>query len=165
MNAFDRSRFFLDVATGILHRGYGIRLRVEGSSMMPTIRPGEAVIVKPATATNVKLKDIVFYQTERGVIGHRLVRITNRNGKLVLLARGDADKGASEPVAPAQILGRLVAVERNGRCIDLAGRKAKVKHSIRIHASQCKQQILLLLIARRANWRSVFGPIGRNAAG
>ena len=60
----------------------------------------------------------------------------------MLLARGDADKGASEPVAPAQILGRLVAVERNGRCIDLAGRKAKVKHSIRIHASQCKQQIL-----------------------
>jgi hypothetical protein len=76
------------------------------------------------------LKDIVFCRTERGVIGHRLVRIANRNGKLVLLARGDADKGASEPVAPAQILCRLVAVERDGRCIDLAGRKAKVKHSI-----------------------------------
>jgi hypothetical protein len=82
--------------------------------MMPTIRPAEAVIVEPATATNVK--NIAFYQTERGVIGHRLVRIANRNGKLVLLARGDADKGASEPVALDQILGRLVAVERNGRC-------------------------------------------------
>jgi len=43
------------------------------------------------------------------------MRIVNRNAKLVLLARGDADKGASEPVAPDQILGRLVAVERNGR--------------------------------------------------
>jgi hypothetical protein len=158
MNAFDRSRFFLEVATGILHRGYRIRLRVKGGSMMPTIA-GEAVIVEPATATSVKLQD-----TERGVIGHRLVRIANRNGKLVLLARG-ADKGASEPVGSDQILGRLVAVERNGHCIDLAGQKAKVKQSIRIHASHSKQQIRLLLIARRANWRSVFGPIGRSATG
>ena len=99
------------------------------------------------------------------MIGHRLVRIANRNGKLGLLARGDADKGASEPVGPDQILCRLVAVERNGRCIDLAGQKARVKHSIRIHPSHCKHQIGLLLIASRANWRSLFGPIGRNAAG
>ena len=72
------------------------------------------------------MKDIVFCRTERGVIGHLLVRIANRNGKLVFRARGDADNGASEPVGPDQILGRLVGVERNGRCLDLEGQKVKV---------------------------------------
>jgi len=60
MNAFDMSKFFVQIAADILRSGYRTRFRVGGSSMLPTIRPGEAVIVEPATATNVKLKDIVF---------------------------------------------------------------------------------------------------------
>ena len=79
------------------------------------------------------MKDIVLYRTGRGVIGHRVMGIANRNGERVLLARGDADRGEGERVAAKQILGKVVAVERDGRCIDLASRrKAKIKHSIRV---------------------------------
>jgi hypothetical protein len=63
-------------------------------------------------------KALSLYRTERcGVIGHRLVRIANRNAKDVLLARGDADQGAGESVAAEQFLGNVIAVERNGHCI------------------------------------------------
>ena len=165
MNALDTSKVFLDVATDVLWSGYRMRFRAGGSSMWPTIRPGEAITVEPATATEVKLKDIVLYRTGRGVIGHRVVRIANRNGELVLLARGDADQGAGEPVAAKQILGKVVAVERDGRCIDLASRKAKVKHSIRVRASQCKHRIGLLLIAKRAKLAFRLRAAGRDAAG
>ena len=109
--------------------------------MWPTIRPGEAITVEPVEATDVKLKDIVLYRTGRGVIGHRVVRITNRNGERVLLTRGDADRGVGEAVVAEQILGRVVAVERAGRCIDLASRRAKAKHSITVCASQFKRRI------------------------
>ena len=165
MNALDTSKVFLDVATDVLWSGYRMRFRAGGSSMWPTIRPGEAITVEPATATEIKLKDIVLYRTGRGVIGHRVVRIANRNGEIVLLARGDADQGAGEPVAAKQLLGKVVAVERDGRCIDLASRKAKLKHSIRVRASQCKHRIGLLLIATRAKLAFCLRAAGRDAAG
>ena len=125
MKALDRSKVFLDVATDVLRSGYRMRFRAGGSSMWPTIRPGEAITVEPATAMEIKLKDIVLYRTGRGMIGHRVVRIANQNGELILLARGDADHGASEPVAAGQILGKVVAVEREGRNIDLASEKSE----------------------------------------
>jgi len=164
MNALDRSKVFIDLATNVLRSGYRLRFRAEGGSMWPTICLGEAVIVEPITATEVKLTDIVLYRTGRGLIGHRVVGIASRDGKRVLLTRGDADQGAGEPVVAEQILGRLVAVERDGRCIALAGRKAKAKHLLRVRASRCKDQVRHLLIAKRSNWRSPFGLIRRRAS-
>jgi len=118
--------------------------------MWPTIQPGEAITVEPANETEVKLKDIVLYRTGRGLIGHRVLGIANRNGERVLLACGDAGRGEGEPVAAEQILDKVVAVERDGRCIDLASREEKVKHSIRGLALRCKHWIGLLQIAKRA---------------
>ncbi len=161
MNALDTSKVFLDVATDVLWSGYRMRFRAGGSSMWPTIRPGEAITVEPATATEVKSKDIVLYRTGRGVIGHRVVRIANQDGEFVLLARGDADQGASEPVAAKQLLGKVVAVERYGCCIDLTSRKEKMKHSIRVGASQCKRRILL--IAKRAKLKFSLRASGRDS--
>ena len=141
MNALDQSKVFLDVATGVLQSGYRMRFRAEGSSMWPTIQPGDAITVEPATATEIKLKDIVLYRTGRRVIGHRVVRIETRNGERVLLARGDAGRGAGEPVAVQQILGKVVAVEREGCKIDLKSRRAKMKHSMRAWALSLKSWI------------------------
>ena len=151
MNALDRSKVFLDVATDLLRSGHRMRFRAGGSSMWPTIRPGEAITVEPATATEVKLKDIVLYRTGRGVIGHRVVGIANQNGELVLLARGDADQGAGEPVAAKQLLGKVLAVEREGRNIDLTSRRAKMKHFMRTCALSLKSSIILSKLIRQRN--------------
>ena len=139
MNALNRSKLFLEVGTEVLRSGYRMRFRAGGGSMWPTIRPGEAITVEPAT--EVRLKDIVLYRTERGVIGHRVVGIENRNGERVLLARGDADFGAGEPVAAEQILGKVVTVEREGCSIDLESRRAKMKHSMRAWVLSLKSRI------------------------
>ena len=142
MNALDRCKVFLDVTTDILRSGYHVRFRAGGGSMSPTIQPGEAITVEPAAATEIKLKDIVLYQTGRGVIGHRVVRIANRKGERVFLARGDAGQSAGEPVAAEQILGKVVAVEREGCNIDLESRRAKMKQSIRAWALRLKSWIV-----------------------
>lgn len=150
MNSLDRSKVFLDVATHVLRSGYRLRFRAGGGSMWPTIQPGEAITVEPANETEVNLRDIVLYRTGRGLIGHRVVAIANRNGERVWLTCGDAGRGEREPVAAEQILGKVVAVERDGRSIDLASRKAKIKHSIRVLALRCKHWIGFLPIAKRA---------------
>ncbi len=45
------------------------------------------------------------------------------------ILRGDASDDSEEAVEPARILGRVVAVERKGRSINLGGRKAKMIHA------------------------------------
>jgi hypothetical protein len=165
MNALDMSTVFRDTATEVLRSGYRLRFRAGGRAWGWRSCLEKRSRSKPPTVGELKLKDIILYRTGRGIIGHRAVRIANLNGASVLLVRGDAEQGSGEPVGADQILGTLVAVGRDGRCIDLASRKTKVKQAISIHASHCKQQIRLLLIAWRANWRSDFGPIGRSAAG
>jgi hypothetical protein len=117
---------FVEVVTGLLSHGYRVRFRAEGASMRPTIRGGETITVEPVS--EVKMGDIALYLVERGLIAHRVVGIRKRNGKApVFLTRGEAVGSSEETVQEQQVLGKVVAVERNGRSIDLGGRWAKIR--------------------------------------
>jgi Peptidase family C25 len=118
-------RPFVELVTYLLSRGYRVRFRAEGASMRPTVRGGEKITVEPVS--EVKMGDIALYLAERGLIAHRVVGIRKENGKApVFLTRGEAIGSAEEAVHELKILGRVVAAERNGRSIDLAGRWAKI---------------------------------------
>ncbi|MGC1177220.1 MAG: S26 family signal peptidase, partial [Candidatus Saccharimonadales bacterium] len=60
-------------------------LSVQTGSMVPTLRPGDAVIVKPSAAHDLTVGDIVSYQSPRDsnlVVTHRLTRVDKRTGWL-----------------------------------------------------------------------------------
>jgi len=59
------------------------------------------------------------------------------------ILRGDASVSYDCPVEPEQVLGRVVAVERAGRRIDLAGRRAKLKRTCRVWASRLVHRLHL----------------------
>ena len=130
---------FLDVSTELLKLGYSIRFRPSGRSMYPTIRDGEAVTVEPVSAPDgIRRGDILLYSAERKLTAHR-VRLMEKTGdKVFFHLRGDASVSFDEPVEAAQVLGRVVAVERDGRAIDLTGRRARLEHTARISAVRLK---------------------------
>jgi len=72
---------------------------------------------------------------------HGFSALSHQHSLLTFLTRGDAFETPDGPVKPDQILGRVVSVERNGRCIDLGGKKAKVLFLTRNLASRLKGQI------------------------
>jgi hypothetical protein len=146
MRSMANSRLFRELSGQILASGLSLRFRVTGHSMSPTIRDGEAIVVEPVSISELTLNDIVLYRSRRGFTAHRLVGTrTKRNGTLLLLIRSDAVGNAVEPVQAEQILGKVVTLERDGRCIDLASRKAKAKQSIAFRAVRCKGWIDFLL--------------------
>jgi len=102
--------------------------------MQPTIEDGEVITVAPVTPMAVKRGDILLYQNELGVFAHRVVRITGsgRREDVVYLLRGDASVSSDDPVRPAQVLGRVLTVQRAGRRIDLTSRRAKWLHAARL---------------------------------
>ena len=63
-------------------------------------------------------------------------------GDLFIL-KGDASDSCDEPVETERLMGKVVAVERDGRIIDLASRRAKMLHAARLAAARLKGWISL----------------------
>ena len=141
MTVEENPRFAL--LAGLLRDGYRVRFRAHGRSMHPTIQEGERITVEPVESSEVKAGDVVLYRAGLGVVAHSVVRRERRSGPIVrFLLRGDSSDCCDDPVAAAQVLGRVVCVEREGRDIDLAGRTAKVLGALRARASRFKRRVL-----------------------
>lgn len=141
-------QLFVELIGELLGRGRRVRFRVHGKSMHPTINDGEMVTVEPVKPSVVKQGDIILYRNPKGLIAHRVVAIAGPGGKgptfrppssglsadYLFLLRGDASRSCDSPVESSQILGRVVSVERDGRSSELAGRRAKIWHTVRVFA-------------------------------
>jgi hypothetical protein len=93
-----------------------IRLRVTGISMLPSLWPGDILLVRYCHAAELQPGQIVQYVRDGLLIAHRVAG--SQDGHW--LARGDRNVYTDPPLAEAQILGRVVSIERHGREIDPA---------------------------------------------
>jgi hypothetical protein len=133
-----------DLSADLLGCGYDVHFRAPGRSMHPAIREGETITVRPVSPSTIRRGDIILYRWQQGVIAHRVVGIEKAvGGEFRLLTRGDAAGAQVEPVAPDQVLGKVVAAERNGRRVDLYGIRSNVQRLLYPFASRCKQCVLL----------------------
>ena len=89
-----------------------MRLRVRGRSMLPTLRPGDEVIVQPATAEALAPGDWVVVRGAQGAFLHRYLGW--RNGRVV--TKGDGHRALDPSWSPEAVLGRVVEAQRGGRC-------------------------------------------------
>ena len=118
---------FGDLSAELLSLGFGVKFRAPGTSMHPTIRHGDLITVEPVASSNLKRGDIILYRLQNAFIAHRLVNIEERNGcGLTFILRGDASTTCDAPVKPAQVLGKVVRVERGHRRIDPYSRRVKL---------------------------------------
>lgn len=115
----DRSRF-MRVLEALLEGGHSVRFRAPGWSMYPTIRNGEAITVAPLGQSPVRVGDVLLYRRGRAAIAHRLIRLQSGAGRSVgFILRGDAALRCDRPVERGQVLGRVLAVERDQRTVRL----------------------------------------------
>lgn len=97
-----------------------MRFRAGGRSMTPTIDDGEVLIVAPATAHEVDVADVVFCRTRSRSVAHRVLSINGgAAGQPQLTLCGDASLELDRPVTAEQVRGRVIAVERAGRRVDV----------------------------------------------
>jgi signal peptidase I len=138
---------FTDVSTELLRSGQSIRFRAPGRSMYPTIKEDETITVQPVAPSDIKMGDIILYRLEAVVIAHRVVRIERgEDGGSRFILRGDASGALDEPVEPAQVLGKVVSVERGGHSIDLYSRSAKMLRTAYVWASRLKRWIIRIFL-------------------
>jgi len=147
---------FQDVSRELLRQGYHIRFRPVGRSMQPTIRDGEAITVAPVSLCEVRRGDILLYSTCAGLKAHRVVKTgISEEAGAYFITRGDSSVETDAPVGAARVLGRVVSVERDGRTISLAGRRAFIRQSVFIRAFRIGRRIAAARV-RIYRWRPEF---------
>ena len=107
---------FTFVAQSVLGREKNLRFKAKGESMRPFIRDGDILEITPVNGEEIRLGDVIFYHVgRRRMVAHRVIKKITENGKLIFLTRGNSNTGEGEKVYPEQIMGRVKAIERNGR--------------------------------------------------
>jgi len=65
---------------------------VTSTSMLPVLKPNDLIIVEPATIDQIKVGDIITYDShleDWGIIAHRAVEIIDLNGEIAVNTKGD----------------------------------------------------------------------------
>jgi hypothetical protein len=103
----------LDLAVEVLASSGAIRLQALGTSMLPSIWPGDVLRIAPKTGQVIVPGDIVLVARDSRFFVHRLIE--KRNSQWIM--RGDSLPQNDAAVAEAQVLGKVSAIHRKSRVI------------------------------------------------
>jgi signal peptidase I len=111
---------FLRLATQILSRGTALRFKARGGSMYPSIEDGSLVEVEPVQASAVRTGDLVLcYGGKNRLIVHRVIDATTQADAVLLVTKGDSARLADRPVHAEDVLGRVVAIYKGGKRVQV----------------------------------------------
>jgi len=138
---------FESLAKEVLSRASVLHFRARGVSMWPFIHDGDIVEVRSNNGAFTHRYDIVMCRNINGhLVVHRILDIETRKEITRLLIKGDNLQQNDGYIQPEDILGRVVATERQGRRIRLDSRWSRLKSNFWIKLTQMGKQIKLLLI-------------------
>ncbi|HEY6539359.1 MAG TPA: hypothetical protein VIZ18_00400 [Ktedonobacteraceae bacterium] len=101
-----------------LRKGQPLWFRVSSGSMHPLLRIGEEVYIESATDTDLQVGEIAAFETDAGLVIHRIVQRRSDSHGVQLIEMSDVHLRA-RPVESGAAIGRVVAIGRGKRRIDL----------------------------------------------
>jgi hypothetical protein len=100
-----------------------------GASMRPLIGADTWIQVEFG-ASEFAIGDIILFPLGTMLVAHRIVGRKMRQGRLVLVPKGDAEPSADAPIQPNEVVGVVRALRRNeqepGTRFGFAGRSARM---------------------------------------
>jgi hypothetical protein len=110
----------LDLAAEVLHRFGEVRLVVHGSSMIPSIYPGDMLTVRSASIVDARCGEIVLLLLGGRFFVHRVIRKWPDRNRTIFATRGDALSHEDPSIDGTQLLGRVTAILRHGKTVKCA---------------------------------------------
>lgn len=101
-----------EVGFSLLAEGKTIRVRAEGFSMYPSVKPGSVIFIEPLKKEPEPVHgEIIAWKKEAGFVVHRIVRIFDKDNHRYYVTRGDNSIAEDEPVLSDEVAGKVVRVE------------------------------------------------------
>lgn len=112
-----------------------LRLRVRGRSMRPTVCPGDQVTVEPVALDALRMGDWVLVRGPRGLFLHRFLGFT---GGGLFLSKGDGNRAPDRPWASEALVGRAVALRRQGQTFSVSSSSLRERARTAAHWMMAK---------------------------
>ena len=103
----------VELAVEVLISGHRLHLRALGTSMLPSIWPGDLLTIEPAPEQEIAAGDIVLVARQNRFFIHRLID----KHESCWITRGDSLPQNDDPVASCEVLGRVSLIHKNKRKI------------------------------------------------
>jgi signal peptidase I len=110
----DKERLDLvrEIGFSLLTEGKKIRIRADGYSMFPAIKPGSVILIEPVTDEEPPVPgDIIAWKRDSGFVVHRLIRIEKEDNKVSYVTRGDSCANEDSPVMENLVAGKVISTE------------------------------------------------------
>jgi hypothetical protein len=108
-----RNAIGCQLVSDALHLSGAVRVRVLGGSMLPSVLPGDILVVRrdqdPAPG------DIVLFTRDDRLFAHRVVARGPQNEASTFLTKGDSLRDVDPPLASSNLLGRVASIQRGTR--------------------------------------------------
>jgi hypothetical protein len=110
----------LNLAAEVLHRFGEVRFVAHGSSMIPSIYPGDLLTVRSESIAEARIGEIVLFLLGGRFFVHRVMRKWPERSRIVFATRGDALTQEDPSVDSTQLLGRVTSILRRGKPVKFA---------------------------------------------
>ena len=112
-----------ELAGEVLRSSGSLRLRATGWSMLPTVWPGDTLVIEQASSDQVCEGDIVLFSSGRRFVAHRVVAIGDDSGASraptsTVQTQGDALSRPDAALAASVLLGKISFIQREGKRIE-----------------------------------------------
>jgi hypothetical protein len=88
-----------------------VRLRVFGTSMVPSILPGDLISVQRTGLSEISLGEIAVYLRDGRLFAHRVVARVGGHDDPRLVTRGDRLSHHDPPISSSELLGRVISIQ------------------------------------------------------
>ncbi len=108
-----------EISFTLLAEGKSIKIRADGFSMYPAIKPGSLIYIEPSGSRFLPVPgEIIAWKRKSGFVVHRLIRIIIKENQTFYITRGDACVREDQPIASGDVAGRVVrVVEHKGEIV------------------------------------------------
>lgn len=114
-----------DLVEARLQAGSPVRFHVFTTSMLPTLRPGDALIVERAAVAEFVPGALVVIRNGSAWVVHRLILRQTAGQSLHLLTKGDHQLFADTGFEGALPVGVVQSIQRGNCSIDLSAQRAR----------------------------------------
>jgi len=103
------------LARDVVRKFGEVRLRALGTSMVPSILPGDLISIQRASMSQISPGEVVLFERDGRLFAHRVIGTAGSPDTPHLITRGDRLCYNDPPVSAAELLGRVTSIERGYR--------------------------------------------------
>jgi hypothetical protein len=119
-----------ELASEVLRSFGTLRFAATGWSMLPSVWPGETLVVERVDPSQVHIGDLVLVGREGRLCAHRVVGAAGGPENRQWITQGDALPVTDRPVAESELLGRVTYLIRAGKLIAVTAKLGVIDNLI-----------------------------------